>query len=229
MAARKLSSGVSKYMADLGGRSFGQLVVLRFVGRNTRRHAVWEARCACGNLVLVAAPQLSIGDTRSCGCLQRATLVNRNKRSEKTLAGTKIREYRSWISAKRRCLEPTDKDYPRYGALGVTFSSDWADSFEAFYQHVGDRPPGTTLDRIDNGKGYVPGNVKWSTPKEQAINRRTTRWFDLNGARVTTEDAAKHFGVTPCAIFKRFRDRGTLDGYNPRRPRKGQSEESATG
>lgn len=37
---------------------------------------------------------------------------------------------------------------------------------------VGKRPPGTTLDRIDNNKGYEPGNVRWTTRLVQSRNRR---------------------------------------------------------
>lgn len=206
----------SRYMVDITDQTYGRLVVTRFVGRTPRGKVFWEAECACGNKVLVQPGDLRGGGTRSCGCLQAEGTVKRNRAGEKPSKGLRQREYNSWISAKRRCLDLTDKDFHRYGAVGVAFSAAWAESFDAFYDHMGARPPNTTLDRLDNAKGYEPGNCRWATPKEQAINRKSTRYFTVCGGRMTTEEAAHHFGVTPASIFKRVREKGTLDGYHPR-------------
>lgn len=80
--------------------------------------------------------------------------------------------YQSWRSMKARCLNPTTASYYRYGAVGITVCDRWM-SFAGFYADMGDRPPGMTLDRIDNSKGYEPGNCRWATAKAQARNRRT--------------------------------------------------------
>jgi hypothetical protein len=71
-----------------------------------------------------------------------------------------------------RCENPKNKDYHNYGGRGITVCERWRTSFVNFLEDVGDRPPGTTLDRINNELGYMPGNTRWSTNLEQRHNQR---------------------------------------------------------
>jgi hypothetical protein len=91
-------------------------------------------------------------------------------------AGTQI--YHVWSSMLDRCRNPQSKGWKDYGARGVVVCERWYD-FRNFITDMGERPPGQngkrsaySLDRIDNDKGYEPGNVRWATRKEQATNRR---------------------------------------------------------
>lgn len=76
--------------------------------------------------------------------------------------------YNSWRNMRDRCA-PGGKYHGR-----VAVCERWR-SFGAFLADMGERPPGTTLDRIDNDRGYEPRNCRWATPLVQANNRRPAR------------------------------------------------------
>jgi hypothetical protein len=209
---------------DLTGRRFGLLTVQEIVGRTPHGKPVWQAVCDCGATTLVLPTYVLSGDATSCGCVASAMTAERNKRRAKPTSASRHREYASWSAALRRCTNPKDKDYPRYGGAGVTFAAAWIESFDAFYDHIGPRPANRTLDRIDGTRGYEPGNVRWATPKEQANNRKNTVYVDLLGVRTTLQQAASYFQVTDCAIRKRIRKHGGLDGYYPRGTSKGENK-----
>jgi hypothetical protein len=78
----------------------------------------------------------------------------------------------SWRSMIHRCEDENHENYPYYGGRGVTICGRWRKSFASFLSDMGERPEGTTIDRIDPGGNYEPGNCRWATEEVQQANRR---------------------------------------------------------
>lgn len=118
-------------------------------------------------------------------------------------------EYYCWNNIRQRCTLPHHPSYKNYGARGIRLCDEWINDFKAFLSHVGPRPgPKHTIDRIDNDRGYEPGNVRWTTRAINQRNRRATklradivecvRWW--RGRGLTPSDWGFVFGVSPSLI-----------------------------
>jgi hypothetical protein len=192
-----------------------RLTLVHFLPERAKdKHLVGLWRCDCGNETSVALTRVRNGYTQSCGCLVAETSQETNRKHGRRYTP----EYSSWQSMKWRCLDPNNKDFPRWGGAGVTIWPEWVDSFERFFADVGPRPKGTTLDRIDGTRGYEPGNVRWATPTEQARNRRNGYIWHIKGREfASAEEAAAVFGVSDVTVHrwvKGFHDKRR----NTRRP-----------
>jgi hypothetical protein len=85
--------------------------------------------------------------------------------------------YHVWINMVRRCTNPDTQDAALYKERGITVCDRWlgVSGFHHFLADMGEKPEGTTLDRIDNARGYSPENCRWATPHQQAANTRRNK------------------------------------------------------
>lgn len=132
-------------------------------------------RCDCGNIFVTRWGSIKDGDTRSCGCL----LVRFNQiELQNTKHGHNSRKlgisptYRSWLGMKDRCTNKTHVGWKYYGGRGIRVCKRWKKSFTAFLCDMGERPEGTSLDRINVNGHYTPKNCRWTTASVQARNKR---------------------------------------------------------
>lgn len=162
--------------ADVSGIRFGRLVATsndKTVRENTGRSLrLIECLCDCGNTHFAQVKHLRSGESKSCGCLYQEKLALGNVKHGHCPANSTTKEYRAWLNIKQRCTNPNSSHFDLYGGRGISMCQQWADSFECFLSHVGLSPsPKHSIDRIESNGNYEPGNVKWSTDKEQAMNR----------------------------------------------------------
>lgn len=83
---------------------------------------------------------------------------------------------RTYLSMIDRCLYPDTPAYPYYGGRGIVVCDRWmqkdGEGFKNFVEDMGERPEGTSLDRIDVNGNYCPENCQWADPLEQSLNKR---------------------------------------------------------
>ena len=182
----------------LTGQRFGRWIVLDYAGAKK-----WKCRCDCGIEKNVHGRRLRAGSSQSCGCLQKALIADRNQKH----GMSRHPAYMSWDGAKRRCREP---NRVHYAQKGVRMHPAWFD-FNVFWAEMGPSwKPGLSIDRIDNAKGYEPGNCRWSSPKVQSNNRTSCVMVDTPNGRMNITQAAETFGVNRWTIAGRLK-RGWSD------------------
>lgn len=157
----------------------------------------WLCICSCGKKHVVKNRDLR--NTKSCGCL-RIDLGKLNK----THGMLKTPTYQAWHSMKQRCFNSNLKAWKNYGGRGITVCERWTTSFESFFEDMGEKPVGMSLDRIDNSKGYFPENCRWATKKTQCNNRRTNVVFVINGSPLTVSQMSNICGLSVQTLFWRI-------------------------
>lgn len=185
------------------GTRFGRLrIKSTFYGyRGTNRQiGGWftVCLCDCGQESTVPLYALKTGNTQSCG---RMCGLRDNA---STHGEWKTPLHRAWQNMLERCRY-AKSGYPQ---RGITFHPPWKDYVvfrQYILQHLGQRPDGCTLDRINNARGYVPGNVQWATFKEQQRNRSDNKIITANGESLCVAEWAERTGITAETIRARLR------------------------
>lgn len=178
----------------------GELTVVEDIGKNKHGSRLWKCVCSCGATVTKSNLELKQG-VKSCSAACGVSASNK-ARAKHGLYKSKV--YTAWASMNVRCSNPSAPNWSRYGGRSIKVCDAWVNDFQAFYDYVGEPPTAKhTLDRIDNDKGYEPGNVRWATRKEQSNNRSTNTWVEYDGKRMTWAQWADYLGISYATIMSR--------------------------
>lgn len=175
------------------GKRRDKLVALEPTGHKTPKgDPYWNCVCDCGNFRIVSSRNFRSKKNLSCKSCAKAKMV---QLKTKHGFGLENKTYKAWCLIKRRCLVESSPDYPSYGGIGITVHPSYVHDFMAFYKEIGEAPEGDgwSIDRIDNSKGYEPGNIRWADRYQQARNKGmfATNTSGFTGA---TWDIKRHPG-----------------------------------
>lgn len=180
------------------------------IGRSDRRNKngdlVFEiVRCDCGVVKDVIRSAIVGNKAKSCGCSKGQFCARaKTKHGHTNSTGYSSRTYKSWSASIARCENPKHKSYHRYGGRGIVVCSRWRESFEAFLDDMGERPPGMTLDRINNDGNYEKGNCRWATSKVQGRSNYQIRLVSAFGQTMPIVDWAEVVGIKQETIAQRL-------------------------
>lgn len=190
---------------NLIGKRFGRLVVLSVAPNrkheNGRYYAMWRCCCSCGKECEKSSANLLCGDTKSCGCLK-------NDGAKRTKHGFALRKsstriYNIWCGMISRCGNKKAPNYHRYGGRGIRVCPRWRRSFSNFLADMGPPPFATSIDRINNNKGYSPKNCRWANRETQANNTSRSRFISHGGLRLNYTQWARKIGISLSAFWSR--------------------------
>lgn len=182
-----------------------RVIVIEEASKNLSKPklAYWRCKCLCGNKdeFVVDGKMLRSGNTLSCGCVRKEHHPQKH-------GGCHTKLYMVWMAMRKRCYNPNDVDYPRYGGRGILVCKEWNDDYSSFncWAHSNGYTDGLEIDRIDNDGNYEPSNCRWITHKEQYNNRSTNIWIEYNGERKRLLDLCDMSGLDHRVVYSRYRN-----------------------
>jgi len=172
------------------------------------------AQCSCGRVCVLGVKSICDDRTTNCRSCQTA------KRNT-VHGGCRTPLYVCWRNMRSRCESPGSDDFHRYGARGISVCSEWHDfgTFRSWAMDSGYRPS-LTLERKRVNEGYCPDNCTWADRTQQARNRRSSRFIEHDGKRLTLIEWAHKTGIGQSTINFRLKSGWSVTDALTKPPRR---------
>lgn len=202
-----------KFDSTIIGKRYDRLVVLTKADKSllntTFKGTMLVCQCDCGNEIITRFSSLNYGSSRSCGCLQKESIIGNTMQRTHNMEFTP--EYSTWGGMKSRCINEREKSYKYYGGRGIKVCDRWLNSFENFYADMGSKPTSQhSIDRIDVDGDYEPSNCRWATKIEQANNTRTNTFYTFENETLTMANWARKLSAS-YPIFVEYVKRTSIE------------------
>lgn len=184
------------------GTRFYRLCVIEEMEADHRGEIQWKCLCDCGVETIVTGYNLRSRNTKSCGCYNIDRIVKRSKQH----GMYKTRIYKIWVGVTKRCTNPNMTSYADYGGRGIKVCERWS-KFENFYEDMKDGyADNLSLERKNPNGDYEKSNCKWATMKEQARNKRNSKYIELGDKALTAAEWAEISGTMSSTIIWRVKN-----------------------
>lgn len=198
------------------GKKFGKLTVIKLVSGNNATNRKYLCKCDCGNEKITSEENLRRGHCKSCGCLYKNN-GGKCKETKGYYLDSRSKLYMVWTFMIRRCTNPKDSNYERYGKRGIKVCEEWKDysvfrnwAIKTGYKENHSRAE-CSLDRIDNNGNYEPSNCRWTDMKTQSNNTRMNTIVCYKGMKKTLSEWADYYKIPYKLFVNRYSKGWTIE------------------
>lgn len=194
---------MGRKVIDITGFETGRIKVVGQAGKDKNGNILWRYECSCGGGGIATAD--AIRRIKSCGCFRRERGKEFFHNYNTTHGESRTRIYIAWLHMINRTSNKKNKDYKNYGGRGITVCEEWKDylTFKKWALENGYSDT-LTLDRIDNDKGYYPGNCRWADREIQDNNKQQSRKLEYKGKIKSIEQWAKEYNINRSTLVNRL-------------------------
>lgn len=164
-------------------------------GKPSHRYVLY--RCGClSKMTLTTAKGSKTGLCNKHINRESSTLRHGHARRATKQTSKYTPTYKTWLAMKRRCSDPRNGSYSRYGGMGIQVCDRWLECFDNFLEDMGEKPgPTYNIDRIDAKGNYELSNCRWVTIKENCLNKKQTHKIRYKNKIYSLKDLCRQLNL----------------------------------